>query len=339
MSNMEKKMKRIFKITSLATATFALAAGAAVAAGPGDGKSVQPMGTGRPDHQIIYDVIETGLTDLGYEVKELLTGSYPVIHLSVGQGDADFTAVHWSNLHREYYENSGGDDTLSRIGPLFTNAMQGYFIDKATADAYGISKLDQMKDPAIAALFDSDGDGKANLTGCNPGWGCEKVIEHQLDAFELRDHINHDKGSYFALMANTIERKKAGQPIFYTAWSPSWMMATLRPGEDVIFLEAPFSSLPGVENANTVMADGRNPGFASNDIYIVINNEFAAENPAAAKFLSLLRIPIADLNVGMEGLYSGDDSPAAIRKIADEWIAANQTAFDGWVAEAAKEAG
>ncbi len=41
----------------------------------------------------------------------------------------------------------------------------------------------------------------------------------------------------------------------------------------------------------------------------------------------------------VERLYSDDDSPEAIRKIADEWIAANQTAFDGWIAEAAKESG
>jgi glycine betaine/proline transport system substrate-binding protein len=317
-------MKRIFKTTSFATLAFALAAGTALAAGPGDGKSI---------------IIETGLSALGYEVEELLTGAYPAIHLTVGQGGADYTAVHWNNLHRDYYENSGGDDTLVRLGPIFTDAMQGYFIDKATADSHGISKLDQMKDPAVAGLFDSDGDGKANLTGCNPGWGCEKVIEHQLDAYELRDHINHDKGEYFALMANTIERKKAGQPIFYTAWAPSWMMAELRPGEDVVFLEVPFSSLPGVEEANTKMSDGRDPGFASNDVFNLANKEFAEANPAAAKFLSLLRIPIADLNAGMERLNSGDDSPEAIRQIADEWIAANQADFDSWIAEAAKESG
>ncbi|OLT68771.1 hypothetical protein BI334_30540 [Moorena producens 3L] len=34
-------------------------------------------------------------------------------------------------------------------------------------------KPEQLKNPKIAKLFDSDGDGKANLTGCNPGWGME----------------------------------------------------------------------------------------------------------------------------------------------------------------------
>jgi glycine betaine/proline transport system substrate-binding protein len=37
----------------------------------------------------------------------------------------------------------------------------------------------------VAALFDGDGDGKADLIGCNPGWGCEGAINHHLDAFGL----------------------------------------------------------------------------------------------------------------------------------------------------------
>ena len=111
---------------------------------------------------------------------------------------------------------------------LCTKRNAFYGIDKATADKYGITALEQMKDPAIKALFDTDGDGKANLTGCNPGWGCEKVIEHHLDAYELRDHVNNDKGEYFALMADTIARYNAGEAVFYSTWAPNWIMGTQR---------------------------------------------------------------------------------------------------------------
>ena len=70
---------------------------------PGKGVSIQPMGTGRPDQAMIYEILKTGLEELGYKVKTLQTGSYAVIHLSLGQGDADFTAVHWDGLHQAYY--------------------------------------------------------------------------------------------------------------------------------------------------------------------------------------------------------------------------------------------
>ena len=186
----------------LNTTVSALVMAAFVA--PALADEVQPIGTGRTDHQLLYEVIGAGLAELGLESEEMLTAAYPAIHLSVGQGDADYTAVHWRPLHNEYYANSGGDDVFLRAGPTYTDAMQGYFIDIATAEKHGITDLEQMKDPAIAAIFDTDGDGLANLTGCNPGWGCEGVIEDHLDAYELRAHIKNDKGEYFALMAESI---------------------------------------------------------------------------------------------------------------------------------------
>lgn len=300
---------------------------------PALAEEARPIGTGRPDHQLIYEVIEDGLAALGYQTDEMLTAAYPAIHLSIGQGDADYTAVHWKPLHDEYFANSGGDDAFLRAGPTYTNAMQGYFIDKKTADKHDINALEQLKTAEVAAIFDTDGDGLANLTGCNPGWGCEKVIEHHLDAYGLRDHINNDKGEYFALMADTIERFESGQPIFYTAWAPNWIMSVLAPGQDVVFLNAPFSSLPGMDNADTVWDDGRNPGFGANDNYILVNREFAEANPSAFAFLNGLRIPIADLNAMMKRVNAGEDSAEEIEVVARDWIATNQAEFDALIAK------
>ncbi len=295
---------------------------------------ITAISTGRTDHQLIYEVIEEGLAALGYENGEMLTGNYPAIHLSIGQGDADYTAVHWKPLHNDFYANSGGDDALVRAGPMYTNAMQGYFIDIKTSEAHGITALEQMKEDAIKALFDTDGDGMANLTGCNPGWGCEKVIEHHLDAYELRDHVNNDKGEYFALMADTIERYKAGQPIFYTTWAPNWIMGVLQEGRDVVWLNAPFSSLPGDQGSDTEWSDGRNPGFGVNDNYVLVNREFAEANPKAKAFFNGLRISVPDLSAMMLRMNEGEKEPHQLEQIAKDWIAANQADWDALIATA-----
>lgn len=318
------------KLSNLSLTVSALA----LLATPLLANEVRPIGTGRPDHQLIYEVIEDGLTALGHESAEMMIGAYPAIHLALAQGDADYTAVHWVPLHNDFYENAGGAEVFVRAGPTYTEAMQGYFIDIATADAHGITDLMQMADPAIRALFDTDGDGRANLAGCNPGWGCEGVIEHHLDAYGLRDYINHDKGEYFALIADTIERFQAGQPVFYTAWSPNWIMSVMRPDIDVRFLNAPFSSLPGNPDANTEWPDGRNPGFGANVNYILMNREFSEANPDITAFFDGLRIPIADLNVMMTRVNAGENSPAQIEVVARDWIAANQVAFDALIATA-----
>lgn len=54
---------------------------------------------------------------------------------------------------------------LSR-GVFVTGAAQGYLIDK-TAEQYKITNIAQLKDPKIAKIFDTNGDGKADMMGCS----------------------------------------------------------------------------------------------------------------------------------------------------------------------------
>lgn len=327
-------------LASFATTVPEPALGDAHMAQPGKGVTVRPMGAGRPDHQIIYEALFIGLRKLGYTVGDMEVGTYPTIHLSLGQGDADFTAVHWDGLHLAYYDKSGGDGALKRLGPMYTGAVQGYFIDKRSAAEHGITNIAQMASADVRAIFDTDGDGKANLTGCNPGWGCERVIEHHLDAYEIRDHVNHDKGQYFALMADTITRYKEGRPIFYYTWMPNWIAAVLRPGRDVEQISVPFTSLPG-ERAptDTTLPDGSNPGFVANNSFILANREFAEANPAAARFFELFRFPIGELSAAMLRMSEEGKEPDKLLEIATDWVAANQSQYDAWVEEAAKAGG
>ena len=110
-----------------------------------------------------------------------------------------------------------------------------------------------------------DGNGKADLAGCNPGWGCEKVIEHHLDAYKLRDTVEHKQGQYSAIIANTIARYNEGKPILYYTWTPYWVSGVLVPGKDVVWMQVPFSSLPGErKNVDTSLPDGSNYGFQPN---------------------------------------------------------------------------
>ncbi|MCB1546472.1 MAG: glycine betaine/L-proline ABC transporter substrate-binding protein ProX [Hyphomicrobiaceae bacterium] len=303
---------------------------------PGEGKSIQPIATGQTGHIFQHAIVQIGLERLGYEVEDSLEAQYPPMHLAIAEGNADYTAIHWDRLHIPIYEQAGGDEKLIRIGTLTPNGTQGYFIDKATSEKYGITNLGQFTDPAVRAIFDTDGDGKADLTGCESGWGCELVIEHQLDAFKLRDSISHNQGSYYALIADTITRYKAGNPIFYFTWSPLWVGSVLKTGKDVVQLNVPFSSLPGNETANTEQPDGSNSGFELNNIRIVANRKFAEENPAAARFFELVTVPIEDVNAELLTEYESEADRAQIYENAEAWIAAHQEQFDSWIAEATK---
>ncbi|MGK7897466.1 MAG: glycine betaine ABC transporter substrate-binding protein, partial [Xenococcus sp. (in: cyanobacteria)] len=153
---------------------------------PGKGIKVSSGSTVSTYAIFLTEVMNIGLEELGYETKPIKQLDVPIVHVAVSNGDLDFYGDHWEKLHNKFFIENGGEEKFERVGIVIDNALQGYQIDKKTADKYKITSLDQLKNPQIAKLFDSDGDGKANLTGCNPGWGCELVIEHHLDVYGLR---------------------------------------------------------------------------------------------------------------------------------------------------------
>ncbi len=322
-----------------ATAITAFSATAAVAAcNPGDGKTVIPLKSSIAEETFQTLLVSKALEALGYTVEDIKELEYAAGHVALANGDGTFMADHWDPLHVDFFNEAGGDEKLYREGVYSPGALQGYLIDKATADEYNITSIDQLKDPELAKLFDADGDGKADLAGCNPGWGCEKVIEHQLDAYGLRDTVTHNQGSYSAIIADTIARHDQGQPVLYYTWTPYWVSGVMVPGEDVVWLNVPFSSLPGARaDVDTALPDGSNYGFQANDQRIIANKAWADENPAAAKLFATMTLDSNDISAQNLKMRDGEDSAEDIARHTEGWIAGHQQVFDGWI-EAACEA-
>ena len=319
-----------------ATAFATLVSTSAFAADlPGKGITVQPIQSTLSEETFQTLLVSRALEKLGYTVDKPNEVDYNVGYTSIAAGDATFTAVNWIPLHDDMYEAAGGDKKFYREGTLINGAAQGYLIDKKTADQYHITNIEQLKDPKIAKLFDTNGNGKADLTGCNPGWGCEAVINHQLDAYDLPKTVEHNQGNYAAMMADTITRFKEGKPVLYYTWTPYWVSDVLKPGKDVVWLQVPFSSLPGVQkNIDTKLSNGANYGFPVSTMHIVANKAWAEKNPAAAKLFAIMKLPLSDINAQNAMMHDGKSSEADVQGQVDGWVKAHQQVFDGWVKEA-----
>ncbi len=285
-------------------------------------------------------IVNIGLEKLGYNVEKPKQIEYPPIYISIANGDLDYSTVYYDPQHQEYFDNSGGKEKLETVGILTPNGIQKYEIDKKTADKYNITNIEQLKEPKIAQLFDSDGDGKANLVGCNPGWSCELVIKHHIKAYGLEDTVEHNQGQYEILLADAMTRYKQGKPIIYYAYNPHWISTVLKPGEDVVSLEVPFTSLPeSIQNITEkdTSLDGKNLGFPILQQRIVANKKFLAANPVAKKWFELVQIQIEDMNAESLRIKEGEDKEEDILRHAQEWVENNQEKYDSWL-ETARQA-
>ncbi len=303
---------------------------------PGKGVTVQPGQDNVDGENFQTIIVIKALEALGYDVKDVQNAKYPALHIAIANGDVTFMADHWNPLHQAFYDKAGGDEKLSRPGDYLPGCAQGYLIDKKTAEEHNITNIGQLTDPKIAKLFDANDDGKADLAGCVPGWGCERVIEHQMDAFDLRDTVSHNQGEYSAIIAETIARYKEGKPVLYYTWTPYWVSGVLVPGKDVTWIEVPKSSHPN--NVDTTLPNGKNYGFLVNTQEIVANKQFLADNPAAAKLFEVMQISVNDVSAqNLKMKEKGQGGWENAERHVDAWIKANQAKFDGWL-EAARKA-
>lgn len=290
------------------------------------------------------------IEELGYEVNDPaeLTRDANTFYPAVAQEEVDLWVNGWFPLHDIYLSRElfSGDLISEPIEPIGfevrAGAIQGYLIDKATADANGITSMSDLTDPRIAALFDEDGDGQADLHGCNEGWGCHVVIDTHISELDWGANVEQVFGEYNDLINNVVRPKvEAGESVLFYTWTPNWTIDVLAPGEDVVWLESPaleddagMDSVAGLAGC-AAGGDSCNLGWPVNDIRAVANTEFLEDNPPIRRLLEVVEIPlkdIADQNARMA--MDPDYGEGEIRAEAARWIEDNRDLVDSWLGTA-----
>lgn len=311
---------------------------------PGEGVQVQPAVATWESALPIEAIFRALLEELGYDVRPAQGVSNPIFYQAVAQGDVDYWANGWFPIHNGQLP-ANFEENASQVGKIVeAGALGGYLVDKASVEEFGITSLDDFKRPEVKEAFDANGDGLADLGACPPGWGCEQVISHHMDAYELHDHVNPITAGYSAMFADVVARYNSGEPVLYYTWTPNYTTVQLVPGEDVMWINVPevipseaqegleeFMTVSGVEGA---VDDPLDMGFVANDIRAVANNEFLADNPAAERLFELIEIPLADVTEITVRISQGENSEREILAMANEWIEQHRDSADEWLQEA-----
>lgn len=329
--------KTALTLGTAAWVAFAGATGALAQDMPGEGTTIQmaqPTWDTGWFHTEIYAQL---LGELGYEMEDTMTLDNPIFYQSVAFGDVTMWVDGWFPLHNTYRDSFEGQAEI--VGAVAEGgALEGYLIDKASAEEFDIKTLEDFKRDEVKEAFDRNGDGKADMVACPPGWGCEINIEHHLDAYDLRDHINPIKAGYSASMADAVAAYGGGESILFYTWTPNWTVNELAPGEDVVWIEVPEVDLPeammdmadaatmaGVEGC---VSDPCTLGFPASDIVPVVNSAFLDDNPAVRALLEEISVPLADIFEQNAAMNAGDDD---IEAQAAAWIEDNRDDVDGWL--------
>lgn len=299
------------------------------------GAKLTALKTNIAEEAFQMQVVAEVLKKMGHEVSISNDVNYDIAYQTIAnnaKGDeVYFLAGSWDPLHNGKIEAVGEDKAIKFDNKFIANCAQGYLIDKKTADKHNIKYYNDLKKPEIAKLFDLDGDGKADLTGCNAGWGCEKVIEHQLDAYGMRDTVKHNQGEYSALIADTIANYKTGKSILYYTWTPYWVSGKLVPGKDVTFLQVTHSANPNTNS--TKLPNGADYGFNVNHQKIVASAN-VKEHKDIAKLFSIININVNDVSGQNMLMANGQKKEKDVARHVKLWLENNEAQINAWIKEA-----
>ena len=291
------------------------------------------------------------LRELGYtildESKEEVSPDlfYPAAAL----GKFDYWANGWFPNAEPVLETpliAGGSvgDFVTPVGyQVRSGGVQGFLIDKATADAHAIRSLEQIvEDEDLRTLFDINEDGMADIFGCDQGWNCAGTIEETILINGWGDRLTQIQDDYEVLFLDIVDRVRGARPTLYYAWTPSYTSAQLVPGHDVVWLALGGDSVPGQDDPTDLPEDACTidpcrTGFTPSDIRVVANNDFLARNPRAAALFGIVEIPVGDISKQNLEMFNGADSQADIEYAARQWIEAHRTQVDGWLQHARQQ--
>ncbi|MEA2050358.1 MAG: glycine betaine/L-proline ABC transporter substrate-binding protein ProX [Campylobacterota bacterium] len=300
------------------------------------GAKVTAVKTSIAEEGFQLQIVTELLKRMGHEVETTNSVGYDIAYQTIANNaksdDVYFMAAMWDPIHSGKLKGVGGDKTLAMYGNFISNCAQGYLIDKKTADKYNIKYYNDLKKPEIAKLFDLNGNGKADLTGCSAGWGCEKVIEHQLDAYGMRGVIDHNQGEYSALIANTIANYKTGKSILYYTWTPYWVSGKLVPGKDVVFLQVTHSANPNTPS--TKLSNGADYGFNVNNQRIVSNASTLKNHKDIVKLFNIVKLSVNDISGQNMLMANGQNKEKDIKRHVQSWLKSNAAKVNAWIKEA-----
>lgn len=335
---------RILTITLVALAAL-LGAAFAQNERPGEGVTLQPAVATWDDARPVQAIFDALLEELGYEVERPIALQNPIFYQSVALGDVDFWTAGWFPIHNAQMPE-GFFDSASIVGTIVrAGGLQGYLATKSAVDEFGITSLEDFKRPEVQAAFDRNGDGKADLVGCPPGWGCELTITHHVDVYGLEDHVNVIKADYTPAFADALAAYRNGEPVLYYTWTPNFTVYQMVPGVDAVWINVPeilpteaqtgseaFMTVAGVEGA---VSDPVMMGFVASDIAAVANNAVLEANPAFAKLLELVEVPLIDIaEMTLRMVEGGEDGDDEVDAMAAEWIEAHRSTVDSWLVQA-----
>ncbi len=244
-----------------------------------------------------------------------------------GKGDIDVHPDVWLPNQESFtkkYVDGAGTVTLS-TKPYEGN--QGFCVSKDFAEANNITDIADLGRPDVAALMDSDGNGKGEIWIGAPGWASANVNEVKVRDYGLLDFLEPIRAEEAVKTARIKDSIAKGEGYAFYCYKPHavWFMF------DVVMLTEPtydpekYKMIQPSDDADWYEKSYVASKDALKQVQIAWSNSLEGRSPAIAEFFANFQLTADDVSSLAYEISAQDRDPA---EVAAEWVAANTDRVD-----------
>lgn len=261
---------------------------------------------------------------------ELQNGTNPVFYEGMDRGSVhvhpEVVLPNQQNLHDTYVKERG---TVAFSQNGFSGA-QGMCISKAVRDELGVDEIQDLTDPEVAALFDTDGDGLGEVWIGAPGWASTTIEKIRARSYAYDETFELKEMDSALMLAELDAAMKAGEPYAFFCYTPHHVFTLY----DVVMLDEPAHD----EDAWTIVTPTEDPQWLEKSqaavawpaTYYSIHYATSLEQdyPEVARFLQNVSFSAEQVTDMMYALAVENTDPA---DLATTWLEENQSQVLEWV--------
>jgi|TARA_B110000902_G_scaffold43595_2_gene47923 glycine betaine/proline transport system substrate-binding protein len=247
-----------------------------------------------------------------------------------GKGDIDVHPDVWlpnqESFTKKYVDGAGS--VVLNQQPYEGN--QGFCVSKDFAEANNITDIADLGRPDVAALMDSDGNGKGEMWIGAPGWASANVNEVKVRDYGLLDFIEPIRAEESVKTARIKDSIAKGEGYAFYCYKPHavWFMFDVVMLSEPTYDPAKYTMVQPSDDADWYKKSSVNTKDALKQVQIAYSKTLPDRSPAIAEFFERFSVTADDVsNFAFEISGNGRD-PA---EFAREWVEANPDRVDAWL--------
>lgn len=281
--------------------------------------------------QAIAHLIQEVVTSrIGGEAN-LIPGNNAAIFqaMDAGKGDIDLHPDVWLPNQKSFTDKyvDGGDNVA--LSENSYEGKQSFCVSRAFSEKANVTSIFDLARPEVAAMMDSDGNGKGEIWIGAPGWASANVNQVKVRDYGLMPFMEPIRADQAVMTATVGDTIKKGMGYAFYCYSPHaiWFQHDIVRLSEPEFDETKYKALQPDQDPNWFDNSKIMTEDALKQVQVAYSKSLESRSPAIADFVKNMALTDEDVSSFAFEIEGGKDAA----EVAKAWVAANSDRVDSWL--------